>query len=40
MKTLTPHPKKFTRDIYHKMAESAIFQESDRCVKYRDKLVP
>jgi Uma2 family endonuclease len=30
MKTLTPHPKKFTRDIYHKMAESAIFQESDR----------
>jgi len=30
METLTPHPKKFTRDIYHKMAESAIFQESDR----------
>jgi len=30
MKTLTPHPKKFTRDIYHKMAELAIFQESDR----------
>ena len=30
MKTLTPHPKRFTRDIYHKMAELAIFQERDR----------
>lgn len=39
MKTLTPHPKRFTRDVYHKMAESAIFQESDRLELIRGEII-
>jgi Uma2 family endonuclease len=30
MKVLTPHPKKFTSETYHKMAELAIFEENER----------
>lgn len=30
MKLLTPHPKKFTCETYHKMAELAIFPEDER----------
>jgi hypothetical protein len=30
MKLLTPHPKKFTTETYHKMSELGLFQEGDR----------
>jgi Uma2 family endonuclease len=30
MKLLTPHPKKFTTESYHKMSELGLFKEGDR----------
>jgi Uma2 family endonuclease len=30
MKLLTPHPKKFTTETYHKMSELGLFPEGDR----------
>ena len=30
MKLLTPHPKKFTTETYHKMSELGLFKEGDR----------
>ena len=30
MKLLTPHPKKFTTETYHKMSELELFKEGDR----------
>jgi hypothetical protein len=29
MKLLTPHPKKFTTESYHKMSELGLFPEGD-----------